>query len=102
MLFPGNMWHRHQSWNTTAHDVQLPNCRSDGRRCASPCRELGGRGIAGALPPRLAAMDQLQLLDLGGNAFGGVLPAAWGAPDAFPLLVSLDLKGNALTGETET
>jgi hypothetical protein len=75
------------------------NCRTDGRRCASPCRELGGKGIAGALPPGLAAMDQLQLLDLGGNAFSGGLPAAWGAPDAFPLLVSLDLKGNALTGE---
>lgn len=43
-------------------------------------------------------MDQLQLLDLGGNAFAGGLPAAWGAPAAFPLLVSLDLQGNALTG----
>ena len=44
-------------------------------------------------------MDQLQLLDLGGNAFSGGLPAAWGAPDAFPLLVSMDLQGNALTGQ---
>jgi hypothetical protein len=44
-------------------------------------------------------MDQLQLLDLGGNGFAGGLPAAWGAAGAFPLLVSLDLKGNALTGD---
>jgi hypothetical protein len=97
MHAPDSMWLHHQA-ETSCAQPAAPDSLSNGCRCASSCRELNGKGIAGTLPPGLAAMDQLQLLDLGGNAFGGVLPAAWGAPAAFPLLVSLDLKGNALTG----
>lgn len=59
---------------------------------------LAGLGLQGPLPPALAQLGTLRLLNLSGNAFTGSLPAAWLAPDAFANLTSADLHSNRLGG----
>jgi hypothetical protein len=59
---------------------------------------LPGLNLSGVLPPGLAALRHLQLLNLSGNAFAGTLPAAWLEPAGFPALASADLSGNLLAG----
>lgn len=54
---------------------------------------LPNLGLAGTLPPQLAALRSLVQLDLSGNAFEGSIPSAWLAAAAFPSLADADLGG---------
>lgn len=55
-------------------------------------------GCVGPLPPTLANLTDLRLLDISNNGLGGPLPAAYGSNDAWRLLQRLNLSHNRLTG----
>lgn len=58
----------------------------------------GGVPLRGSLGLGLEALDLLQTLDLSGNALSGELPPEWGLSGTFLGLQILDLSGNSLTG----
>lgn len=65
--------------------------------CARTCRALAGCGLQGGLPPELAGLPRLQLIDLSHNRLMGGIPKAWTAVGSLPALQTLQL-GEAWAG----
>ena len=63
------------------------------------CSNLHGLDVQTTLPPELATMDSLQILDLGFiNMAWGTVPSSWIQAGAFPSLKVLDLSNAYLDG----
>ena len=58
--------------------------------------ELGGRGLAGVIPPELGNLSRLESLDLSRNAISGSIPPELGK---LSRLETLELGGNYLSGD---
>lgn len=54
---------------------------------------------SGTLPPALSTLDHLTSLDLQDNDFSGSLPEIWAGSGQFPVLQSLVLSNNNLSGQ---
>lgn len=59
---------------------------------------LPGLGLEGKLPPGLAQLGSLQVLDLASNQLGSSIPGAWLEASTFPSLQEISLSGNPLAG----
>ena len=53
---------------------------------------------AGTLPPSLATLQRLEVLDASTNRLTTALPTSWGTAGSFPALTSLILASNAIDG----
>eukprot|EP00884_Botryococcus_braunii_P010037 jgi/Botrbrau1/19034/Bobra.0100s0062.1 len=60
---------------------------------------LDGLGLKGSLPPDVADLGYLQVLNLSSNSFTGALPDNWGYPGALPNVTVLLLDSNQLQGD---
>ena len=58
--------------------------------------DLNGRNLAGVIPPRLASLAELELVNLGGNRLSGAIPAELGS---LRKLKGLFLEDNQLSGQ---
>jgi Leucine Rich Repeat len=86
---------RDPKWQNFFKSVQNPCSEGGGRAWA---RSLDGLGLKGSLPPDVADLGYLQVLNLSSNSFTGALPDSWGYPTALPNLTVLLLDNNQLQG----
>ncbi|KAM5586352.1 putative leucine-rich repeat receptor-like serine/threonine-protein kinase [Rosa sericea] len=88
--------------NTTTPDsavtnnVTCGNCSTagDDQICHVTSISLKAQDLVGTLPPELARLPYLQIIDLSRNYLSGTIPREWGS---LPL-VNISLAGNRLTG----
>jgi hypothetical protein len=95
----GINWADHTHWLETDTPCQWygVTCRSDeqGQRYVYSL-SLNWNGLQGSIPPEIADLRRLQILDLSGNELSGAIPAAIGRLSA---LRTLNLAENQLVGE---
>ena len=70
----GDSWTRSDGWDTAAPVADWYGLTSRGGRVRSIA--LADNGLAGPVPPEIANLTALEMLDLGGNALAGAFPSA--------------------------
>ena len=82
------------NWRLTLNRRSWTGVRSRGESVVG--LDLNGRNLAGVIPPRLASLVELELVNLGGNRLSGAIPAEMGS---LRKLKGLFLEDNQLAGQ---
>ena len=82
------------NWRLALNRRSWTGVRSRGQNVVG--LDLNGRNLAGAIPPRLASLVELELVNLGGNLLSGAIPAEMGS---LRKLKGLFLEDNQLAGQ---
>ncbi len=90
----GPDWHSNDGWLTDAPIFEWHGVSADGTGRADSLG-LGTNNLVGSIPPELANLTSLTVLDLGFNGLGGSIPPETGNLAALEVL---DLRGNNLEG----
>jgi Leucine-rich repeat (LRR) protein len=93
----GGAWRDHSGWlGRSGTECRWHGVVCDSQESAVVELRLSSNGLAGEIPPELAGLTRLRVLDLRSNALDGAIPAELGRADSLEIL---DLAYNGLTGD---
>jgi Leucine-rich repeat (LRR) protein len=93
----GAVWHDHSGWlGRSGTECRWHGVVCDSQESAVAELRLASNGLTGGIPPELADLARLRILDFRSNALDGTIPAELGRATSLEIL---DLAYNSLTGD---